>query len=116
MADKRNESILESIKEDVGIVPNCSIFDNQLLLYLNSVMSNLRQLGYGPEEGFEVTGASEKWSDLITESRFNFVRAYVTLKVHLLFSVPTSSFALDFMNKQVSEYEWRIMAEVESGR
>ncbi len=115
MSDTKNDSILDSIKEDVGIVPNCDIFDNQLLLYINSVMANLRQIGYGPKEGFEVSGSTEKWSDLITESRFNFVRAYMTLKVHLLFSVPTSSFALDFMNKQITEYEWRIMAEVESG-
>ena len=35
------------------------------------------------------------------------------MKVRVMFDPPSSSFALDALNKQIAEYEWRICSEVE---
>lgn len=114
MADM-NGSILDSIKKNLGIVPEYTAFDDQIILDINAAFSTLNQLGFGPDEGFEITGIDEFWSDIIEEPRFNFVKSYVCMKVRVMFDPPTSSYALDALNKQIAEYEWRIKAEIETG-
>lgn len=106
-------SILDTIKEACGVVMEYDVFDPQLIADINSALSTLHQLGYGPADGFEVTGTSETWNMLIKSKRFNFIKQYIILKVHLMFDLPTSSIAVEQMNKQVDEYEWRIRSEVE---
>lgn len=108
-----NQSILADVKEAIGIVPTYDVFDNQIINCVNSTFSTLHQLGYGPAEGFEITGPDEVWSMLIKSKRFNFIRNYIISKVHVLFDPPTSSIAMEALNKQVDEYEWRIRSEVE---
>ena len=114
MADM-NGSILDSIKKNLGIVPEYTAFDDQIILDINAAVSTLHQLGCGPDEGFEITGIDEFWSDIIEEPRFNFVKSYVCMKVRVMFDPPTSSYALDALNKQIAEYEWRIKSEIETG-
>lgn len=114
MADM-NGSILDSIKKNLGIVPEYTAFDDQIILDINAAFSTLHQLGFGPDEGFEITGIDEFWSDIIEEPRFNFVKSYVCMKVRVMFDPPTSSYALDTLNKQIAEYEWRIKSEIETG-
>ena len=114
MADM-NGSILDSIKKNLGIVPEYTAFDDQIILDINAAFSTLHQLGFGPDEGFEITGIDEFWSDIIEEPRFNFVKFYVCMKVRVMFDPPTSSYALDALNKQIAEYEWRIKSEIETG-
>ena len=114
MADM-NSSILDSIKKNLGIVPEYTAFDDQIILDINAAFSTLHQLGFGPDEGFEITGIDEFWSDIIEEPRFNFVKSYVYMKVRVMFDPPTSSYALDALNKQIAEYEWRIKSEIETG-
>ena len=114
MADM-NGNILDSIKKNLGIVPEYTAFDDQIILDINAAFSTLHQLGFGPDEGFEITGIDEFWSDIIEEPRFNFVKSYVCMKVRVMFDPPTSSYALDALNKQIAEYEWRIKSEIETG-
>lgn len=109
---KQNESILDSIKKQLGIVPDYTVFDDQILLYINTAFSTLHQLGVGPEEGFEIVGKETTWEKIVTAPRLNMIQTYVGMKVKLMFDPPTSSFALDAINKQITEYEWRITSEV----
>lgn len=110
-----NEKILESIKKILGIVPEYEVFDDQILLYANTAFSTLHQLGIGPEKGYELVDSSSTWDDLITEPRFNMIKAYISMKVRLMFDPPTSSFALTAMQDQIKEIEWRIIQENENG-
>ncbi len=107
------KSILNTVKEAIGIVPTYDVFDNQLIVDINSVFSTLHQLGYGPVEGFSIDGPEQEWSQLIKSNRFNFIKNYVIAKVHLMFDPPTSSIAADQLSKEVDQYEWRITSEVE---
>ena len=105
-------TILEEVKKQVGIVPDYDAFDDQLLMCINSAFATLHQLGVGPEEGFLVEPTTV-WEDYISTERLAFVKSYVSMKVRVMFDPPTSSFALDAINKQIAEYEWRIVSEVE---
>jgi hypothetical protein len=108
-----NQSILNDVKEACGVLAEYTVFDKQLIIYINSVFATLHQLGYGPDRGFSISGSEETWDMLIKSDRFNFIRNYVIAKVHLMFDPPTSSIAAEQLTKQVDEYEWRITSEVE---
>jgi hypothetical protein len=109
---KKELTILESIKKQIGIVPDYDAFDDQLLMDINAAFATLHQLGVGPEEGFLVE-ADTDWDEYISTERLSFIKSYVSMKVRVMFDPPTSSFALDALNKQIAEYEWRITSEVE---
>ena len=107
-----DESILQSVKLSLGIPVEYEYFDRQILMHLNSIMAVLYQLGVGPEDGFYVTDESVIWRDLLsdaeTQKKFLYVQSYVCLRVRLLFDPPTSSGAIDAMERQMRELEWRI--------
>ena len=108
----KNESILSSMKKLLGIVPEYEAFDDQILLYINTAFSVLHQLGVGPEEGFEIADKNTTWEKIVSAPRLNMIQTYVGMKVKLMFDPPASSFALDALNKQIADYEWRITSEV----
>ena len=105
-------TILDETKKQIGIVPEYNVFDDQLLLDLNAAFATLHQLGVGPEEGFLVDRETT-WDQYISTQRLSFIKSYVSMKVRVMFDPPSSSFALDALNKQIAEYEWRINSEVE---
>lgn len=110
--DPMEESILDSVKLSLGIPVEYEHFDLQIMLHLNTVMAILPQLGVGPEEGFYVQDDSTTWGDLIGDTelayKLLYVKSYVCLRVRLLFDPPSSSGAIDAMERQMRELEWRI--------
>lgn len=44
--------ILDDIKKQIGIVPGYDVFDDQLLMDINTAFATLYQLGVDPVEGF----------------------------------------------------------------
>lgn len=112
-----DESILTSIKKLLGITEDYTQFDTDIIIHINSVFSTLTQLGVGPDAGFMIEDDSAVWSDYLTtsDSRLNFVKTYIYLKVRLVFDPPQSSAAIDAINRQISELEWRINVAVDPG-
>lgn len=103
------QSIFTSVKKVVGLSESDTSFDDDILMHINSVFSTLNQLGIGPETGFEIEDSIPTWDAFIgTDLRLNFVKTYVYLRVRLVFDPPATSFAIDSMNKQIEELEWRI--------
>ncbi len=104
------ESILTSIKKLLGIDANYTHFDADIIMHINSVFSILAQMGVGPADGFSITGSDEQWSDFIPDgsNSFSLVKSYMHLKVRLLFDPPLSSAAIEAINRQISEFEWRL--------
>lgn len=105
-----SESILTSIKKLLGIDENYTHFDADIVMHINSVFSILTQLGVGPANGFSISGKDETWSAFITDKPniFSLVKSYVYMKVRLLFDPPLSSAAIESINRQISEFEWRL--------
>lgn len=105
-----SESILTSIKKLLGIDENYTHFDADIIMHINSVFSILTQMGIGPANGFSISGKDETWSTFITDKPniFSLVKSYVYMKVRLLFDPPLSSAAIESINRQISEFEWRL--------
>ena len=46
------ESILNSVKKLLGLEPDYTPFDTDLIMHINSVIMILRQMGVGPSSGY----------------------------------------------------------------
>ncbi len=103
-------SILKSIKKLLGLSVDDTSFDEDVLTHINSVLSTLAQIGASPSSGaLLVQGNDETW-DLLIEGRENvhLVKSYVYVKVRLMFDPPTTSFAIQALERIAEEYEFRI--------
>ena len=108
-------SILTSIKKLLGITKEYEDFDEEIIIHINSAFSVLTQLGIGPNDGFAITDSTAEWSAFLSNGhRLEFVKNYVYLKVKLGFDPPTNSAAIDAINRQISELEWRIIVANET--
>ena len=108
------DSILTSIKKMLGIAEEYTPFDVDIILHINSVFMILNQLGVGPSTGFRIEDDSATWSDF-TEDKLDVeaVKSYIYLKVRLLFDPPSSSAAIESINRLISELEWRLNVAAE---
>lgn len=108
------ESILVSIKKLLGMGKDYTPFDSDIIMHINAVFMVLNQLGVGPPEGFYITDDSSVWSDFAPDSlNIGAIKSYMYLKVKLIFDPPTSSAVIESINRQISEYEWRINVAAE---
>lgn len=103
------ESILTSIKKLLGITEECTDFDTDIIMHINTVLATLNQLNVGAKDGFAISDSSASWEDFMGgDMRLNLVKSYVHLKVRLLFDPPLSSSVMDAINNTIKELEWRI--------
>lgn len=106
-------SILELTKQKIGLMPEDTSFDDQLIADINSVFSILYQLGVGPKPAFRITGSENTWDEFTTDPNLEFVKDYVWMKVKLLFDEPQSSAAIQSLEKKCAEFEWRLNVAVD---
>lgn len=102
------ESILLSIKKLLGIDTECTQFDQDLIMDINSVFMILAQLGVGPQNGFSISDASAVWSDFVSTKMIEGVKSYVHHKVRLMFDPPTNSTVMESEKQIIAELEWRL--------
>ena len=108
------DSILTSVKKQLGIAEDYEHFDPDIIMHINSVFSILNQLGVGPPEGFSISDETSVWTDFIGDSRkLELVKTYVYLKLRLIFDPPTSSAVMDAFKENIAELEWRISVTVD---
>jgi hypothetical protein len=105
-----NMSILNSTKKVLGIAEDYTVFDEDIIMHINTAFSTLTQLGVGPAEGFMIEDATAEWDDFITDGdpQYNSVKSYVFLKVSMLFDPPQTSYLITAKEKQIEELEWRL--------
>lgn len=109
-----SDSILESVKKVVGVSPDDTVFDPDLIMHINSVLSTLNQLGIGPAAGFMIEDDTETWTTFLGgDPRLNSAKSYIFIRVRLLFDPPTTSFHLDALQSQAREFEWRLNTQRE---
>lgn len=108
-------SILDSTKKILGLDSDFKHFDVDIVMHINSVFSQLIQLGAGPEDGFEIEDSSTLWSAYLGDNKkLNFIKSYMYLKVRMLFDPPTTSFDITAKQEQIKEFEFRINVAVQS--
>lgn len=112
-----SESILSTIKEMLGPVSAYDAFDSELVVFINSVLFSLCQLGVGPTTPFTITqSGGETWSDFLGEDakKLEAVKTYIYIKTRIVFDPPTSSFVLNALKEEADMYEWRLNVMVET--
>lgn len=111
------DSILISIKKLLGFTPDYKVFDTDIIIHINTVFTNLNQIGVGPEEGFSIQDDKAVWTDFIKDNKkLNSVITYVYLKVKLIFDPPLSSSVMEAFKQTIDELEWRLNVEAETSK
>ena len=103
-----NDSILNTIKQMLGVTQEQTDFDQDILVHINSVINILHQLG-AVKEWITIEGPTTTWSDLLSDiNEYNMIRSYMYLKVRLLFDPPMNGTVISSMEKMINELEWRL--------
>lgn len=112
--DVQEETILESIRDYVGVQKDIDAFDKELILHVNSAFSTLFQIGVGKDKPYRLDEHST-WSGLFSEyeEELDFIKEYTYLKVKLLFDPPTNSSLLESLKGVINETEYRIELQIE---
>ncbi|HAQ02994.1 MAG: Structural protein [Candidatus Moranbacteria bacterium GW2011_GWF1_36_4] len=107
-------SILDTIKKMLGVETDVDVFDTDIIVHINSALMTLNQLGVGPADSFFISDNTAEWDDFFgTVTELELVKSYIYLKVKMLFDTPTSSTVVEAMTRQITEFEWRLTAQVE---
>ena len=110
------DSILTSVKKMLGIAEDCTDFDADIIMHINTVFMILNQLGVGPSTCFTIEDDIPTWRDFIPDGQnLEMVKSYMYMKVRLLFDPSASSTVMQSMNQAISEMEWRLNVSVDPG-
>ena len=107
-------SILVTVRTSLGILPDFTEFDQELLVAINSALFAVSQLGIGPTGGFSIADDTAEWADLFDGvPNIEATKSYVILKSRLEFDPPGTSFLMESYNRQLDELGFRLMTEVD---
>lgn len=107
-------SILDSVKQVLGVEVDDTDFDLDITMHINSVFAVLDQLGVGPTTGYAIENRDQEWTEFLGPSpKLNMVKSYVYIKVQMLFDPPSTSYALAAKNDMATEYAHRILMAAE---
>ena len=109
-------SVLESVREAMGLSSEDESFDMELLLHINSALAIANQNAAVLPVTIEDT--TQTWDELkdpekeMTQYLFHSVKLFVFLKTKLLFDPPAPSTA-SYMEKASDELLWRFREELD---
>ena len=111
MDDKNpmDESIMDSIKETIGIHADNRDFDPNLIIAINAVLFIIYQEGLS-DEAYKITDNTTKWSDILLHEKSIDLSTLITwagLKTKMIFDPPTSSAISTAIKEAINELEWR---------
>lgn len=106
------DSILNSVKETIGINSDYTVFDNNLIMHINTVLFTLYQLG-ATESPVSISDSTAEWSSITPTTDLELIKTYVYLKTRMYFDPPTNSSLISEINDKIKELEWRINVEVD---
>ena len=102
-------SILNDIKDMLGVVNNDTSFDNELISHINAAISTLTDISIGPKEGYMISDASNAWTELSNSIEImNAAKQYIFSYVKLIWDPPSNSFVCDKLEKVKDEQFWRL--------
>ena len=114
MALINDQSILMSIKKLLNVDEEDPAFDTDIGMLINAEFMTLHQLGIGPDDGFSIHEADTKWTDFSDDSTLiESVKAYIYMKVRMIFDPPASSVVADAFNARIYELEFRMNVQAE---
>lgn len=107
------ESILTSVKEDIGFAASYTAFDQQIIRAINTAMMALRQIGL-ESNLLRIEGNTETWSDYLSgDVDLEAVKTYIFCRARKIVDPPTSGSVMQALNEEIKEAEWRISVSVD---
>lgn len=114
LTSSANSSILNTVKQALGVGTDYDPFDPELIMYINGVFSTLHQLGVGPSEPYSIESSENKWDEFMESNKgIESVKTYVYAKVRLIFDPPTTSYGIKSFEDICKELEWRLLVQAE---
>lgn len=109
------DSILTSTKKLLGLTPEYTAFDPDIIMHINAALQTLRQIGVGPKQAFVISDDTSTYSDFLGSDadRLSSVKLFIYYRVRLGFDPPQSSSVLTSMKELLAEETWRLNAEVD---
>lgn len=106
------ESILITVKRDIGVEDDDYSFDSEIIRDINSYLQILWMQNVGIS-GFKVTNEDQTWADFLGENADHLQMAvsYICKKVHLAFDPPTNSSLYNAYKEQADELGWYLGVE-----
>ena len=102
-------SILNTIKQMLGIEEEQTDFDTDILVHINTALNILHQLG-GCDEWLQIEGPSTEWDELTNDiQKIQMIKTWMYMKVKLMFDPPINSTLISSMERQIAELEFRII-------
>jgi len=107
------DSILTSIKKFCHIAEEYEYFDPDIVMYINSNLRTLNQLGVGVK-GFNIHDKSSTWHDFLgdDEDNLSMAQEFVQLNVRQIFDPPAGS-TVNAYKERIQELTWRLNAQVD---
>lgn len=112
-----SDSILNTVKRSLDIATADTSFDTVLLLHINTVFSDLYQLGLGAYGSAEaaVNDVNDLWAVVLgTQKNLAMIKSYMALRIRLIFDPPATGFTTTSMQNQIDKMEWRIKVAASS--
>lgn len=103
-----SSTVLESIKTNLGIVPEDNSFDEELVMHINASLSKLSSVGLSSK----IVTKESKWEQILDEKQrenevYSLIESYITAQTKLLFDPPAPA-TLGYMKEYLEEAAWRI--------
>lgn len=107
---KMDDSILLTVKDQIGIDRKNCDFDRDLIICINPILFILYQEGL-TDDNYEIQDDTTTWDELLLDEKtpeaLNVMVKWVGLRTKLLFDPPTSSVLLQALKDNAAELEWR---------
>lgn len=103
-----SDSILTSVKVMMGVNEDDNSFDDEIIPLINAELATLNMLGVGPEEGFMIYGSEEKWPEMYSTPKLNFIPQYIALRIRPMFDTTLTGSVISSMKEKAAEFEWRL--------
>ena len=103
------DSVLSSTKQMLGINVEDDSFDVNVIMAINAALTILFDLGLTEVEDQVIIDDETTWDELLGgRTDIEYVKIYIFQQVKLIFDPPTSSAAIEAMQRSINELEWRI--------
>ena len=107
-----DDSILLSIKKMLGMEPEFTQFDPDIILHINTIIQVLYQIGLDIPDGFTVVDQNSLWTDYIKDPRYtkitSLIKQYIFMRVRMIFDPPSSATLATSIQESINEMQWRI--------
>ena len=102
------DSILITIKQLLGIDEDITDFDLDLIIHINSALSEIYNIGYGSAP-LSISGVDATWDLLLLDNKdLELIKTFVYVSVKMVFDPPTSNIVMETYKEIKKKYEFDI--------